>query len=890
MRTTRSIFLVIVSVPLVLSVFSLRVWTLDNPPENHAAVAPSVDHAAIIRSWDEASFQRGKQIYVDNCARCHGADGQDPPNANATAFVRDSLKNGNDPYSMWKTLTEGFKLMPAQTWLSPKQRYDVIHYIRESFFKSSNPSQYTSITEAYLAGLPGPSKAQEKEEQQEERQQDYGPALAYELGATRSALILSLTDSVSLSYDLHTVSIPAVWTGGGVELSGTHHTEYKGNKRARIAGKKLGFGPLKWAYSGSFEDPRRGTEKLGPMPEEAIEYLGYYLYGDRVVLSYRVSGRDVLDMPGVRTSGGAPVLTHTLRVGAGEALTLSLGRRKDAERAYRKTLDGAQATAAGPAQNHLLVAGTDTLVAVGVTGAGAASARWEMGKGGRLLLHLPARSEPGLFKVFRMVGSEPDALGRRLSRLVSSTETIADPAQRTDGGPGRWNRVLTTSGSVSNADSAYVLDRLGIPFDNPWGAWMRLSALDFFEDGRAAVATLNGDVWIVSGIDEDLNELKWQRYATGLYEPLGLKIKDGKIYVAGRDRITRLHDQNGDSEADFYESFFAFDYVSQGYHAFTFGLDTDSEGNFYTALSGRKTDYPIPGAVLRVAPDGGESEIVATGFRHPNGLAVGPRDRIFVSDQQGGWVPASKLSRVRKGGFYGYIGWDNRRPHGDFQQPAFWLPQAADNSSGGPLWVASNRWGPLSGRMLHTSYGAGRVFYTSLQEVKGGLQGAAVPFPWQFSSGVMRARVNPKDGQVYVIGLKGWGTRAQKNGALNRIRYTGRPAHLLMEVGTTSEGLRLQFSTPLKAAVATDASRYTIKRWNYKWTKSYGSPHYVPGSGYSQEGEEVVHPEAIRLSEDRRTVFLDFSVHRPVDQMKIAVDLEAKDGTLVQQTVYSTVK
>ena len=35
----------------------------------------------------------------------------------------------------------------------------------------------------------------------------------------------------------------------------------------------------------------------------------------------------------------------------------------------------------------------------------------------------------------------------------------------------------------------------------------------------------------------------------------GLVIADGKAYVLGRDQITRLHDLNGDGEADFYECF-----------------------------------------------------------------------------------------------------------------------------------------------------------------------------------------------------------------------------------------------------------------------------------------------------------------------------------------------
>ena len=38
----------------------------------------------------------------------------------------------------------------------------------------------------------------------------------------------------------------------------------------------------------------------------------------------------------------------------------------------------------------------------------------------------------------------------------------------------------------------------------------------------------------------------------------------------------------------------------------------------------------------------------------------------------------------------------------------------------------------------------------------------------------MRARFNAADGQLYVCGLKGWQTRATKDGIFQRVRYTGK--------------------------------------------------------------------------------------------------------------------
>ena len=62
------------------------------------------------------------------------------------------------------------------------------------------------------------------------------------------------------------------------------------------------------------------------------------------------------------------------------------------------------------------------------------------------------------------------------------------------------------------------------------------------------------------------------------------------------------------------------------------------------------------------------------------------------------------------------------------------------------------------------------------ETVDGQRQGGVVPLPLEFESGLIRGRVRPDDGQVYVGGLAGWVTNAARNGCLQRVRYTGVPA------------------------------------------------------------------------------------------------------------------
>ena len=40
------------------------------------------------------------------------------------------------------------------------------------------------------------------------------------------------------------------------------------------------------------------------------------------------------------------------------------------------------------------------------------------------------------------------------------------------------------------------------------------------------------------------------------------------------------------------------------------------------------------------------SQIVATGLRHPNGFAIGPKDLMAFADNQGNWLPTSVLHMI----------------------------------------------------------------------------------------------------------------------------------------------------------------------------------------------------------------------------------------------------
>ena len=115
---------------------------------------------------------------------------------------------------------------------------------------------------------------------------------------------------------------------------------------------------------------------------------------------------------------------------------------------------------------------------------------------------------------------KPDAL-QAFSKAVSPAVSL-EPF--TKGGPQRWPEILKTQPIIGSDKEAFAIDMLTHPASNPWNCQMRLTGFDFHADGgRASVCTWDGDVWLVDG-QFGGKELAWQRIASGLFQPLGLKI------------------------------------------------------------------------------------------------------------------------------------------------------------------------------------------------------------------------------------------------------------------------------------------------------------------------------------------------------------------------------
>jgi mono/diheme cytochrome c family protein len=513
-------------------------------------------------------------------------------------------------------------------------------------------------------------------------------------------------------------------------------------------------------------------------------------------------------------------------------------------------------------------------------------------KDSALRLHIPSSATPARIKVLQWSGPAD-----QLDQFKAATNASPQPVALTEftkGGPTRFEEVLTTRGKLAEDNGkAYVIDELTPPFENPWRSWLRFGGFDFFEDTtKAAICTWNGDVWIVSGINDSLEKLTWKRIATGMFQPLGVKIVNDDIYVCCRDQITLLRDLNGDGETDYYENFNNDHQVTEHFHEFAMDLQTDAKGNFYYAKSARHAkDSLVPhhGTLIKVNSDGTKSEIVCNGFRAANGVGIGPKGELSTSDQEGHWTPANRINIVRRGGFYGNMYSFHRGPRPTkYDPPVTWLPKNVDRSPAESLWVTSDKWGPLSGNLISTSYGTGQVFLVPYEQVNGVYQGGAVRFPLDFPTGTMRARFHPTDGQLYVCGLFGWSSNKTRPGGFYRVRYTGKAAHMPVEYKVASNGIQLTFSEPLDRGTATQVGNFALSQWNYRWTKNYGSAHYKV-SDPKQEGHDEVIVKSATLLPDNKTVFLEIDDLQTVMQMQIAWSLKNRDGTPFENEMHATI-
>ncbi|MEM6278923.1 MAG: DUF6797 domain-containing protein [Verrucomicrobiota bacterium] len=446
----------------------------------------------------------------------------------------------------------------------------------------------------------------------------------------------------------------------------------------------------------------------------------------------------------------------------------------------------------------------------------------------------------------------------------------------------RWAETITLpAAEPTTTDSPLVYDDLPLPVPNPWQRNIRLSGFDFFSDGRAALCTFDGDVWIVDGLAEGSAEMTWSRFASGLHEPKTVCIVEEEIYVSDRNGIVRLHDTDENGEADWYENFS--NIVPQTAETREFAMDmvAAEEGGFYLAKGGQigSTRGVANGTVVKVSKDGLSYEIVATGLRQPY-LGYDPETGILTSsDQQGHWKPATPIYRIEKGKYYGFqpAKLKDKAIHpAPIAPPEIWIPHFINPSGASQVWLQNAKMGFLNESLIHIGYNRPEIFQIYLSEDRS--QAAAAPLLSGFPAGILKGRVHPVDGRLYVCGFEIWGTSGERISGLFRIRPGETASRVPVDIRASQRGVLLQFEEPLSDELVGDLGRYSVDRWNYKQTHNYGSGNFQLDG---RPGQESVPVASAQLSKDRKSLFLGLVGMEPCHSLRVTYRLPNPEATVI---------
>lgn len=387
----------------------------------------------------------------------------------------------------------------------------------------------------------------------------------------------------------------------------------------------------------------------------------------------------------------------------------------------------------------------------------------------------------------------------------------------------------------------------------------RVGGIDFLSEDEMVVCTWDslGPVYLVKNFRaEDPEDIEVSLIASGLAEPLGIQVVDEDIYVLQKQELTRLIDHDGDRIIDEYETVSDDWRVSANFHEFAFGL-VYQDGYFYGALAtailpgGASAQPQIPdrGKIIKISKEDGSVEFLAHGLRTPNGIGIGVDNEIFVADNQGDWLPASKINHVKPGAFYGSRSVDFEGTADlEMTYPVVWLPQDdIGNSPSTPLLLDK---GPYKGQMIHCEVTHGGIKRVFVEKVNGNYQGAVFRFSQGLEAGINRMAWAP-DGSLVVggIGVSGnWGQTGKLKYGLQRMVYNGNSVFEMLSVSARSNGFEVEFTEPIKEGQKVSAENFLIEQFYFEPTPQYGGPKL---------GVEELKPINFYLSDNRKKIFFE---------------------------------
>ncbi|NBV21773.1 MAG: hypothetical protein EBS05_07605 [Proteobacteria bacterium] len=712
--------------------------------------------------------------------------------------------------------------------------------------------------------------------------------------STRS-IVVPLATNLHLAFDTALLRTHTVWSGKGLALLGPQFGLPKAPFISTNDGTVLWTMPpvFPWAVG---KLPEKDETKL----PAGARFLGVAQSKDSTAILYEIRAGD--ETVRIRESSIAMKQGGFLRLyeispcrqslfflaHAEDGATLKDGPRLDSKVPVQ-LLNGPNATsiALQPANvatliSHSVKALYDAAIVTETGSEKGVASRMVESPQGRVWVKVPPHSEPVRFELLT------DFSGRPTVTAVGGLRSQLNVAIARTSGAGAVPRPSSASTPSFRAES----------FPLPPEANLLVCGMDFVPNGDLVVCTWPGEVWIIEKATGSAKDVRYRRFARGLCEPMGVAVRDGKIYVGTKQGLYRLSSKDSDAEADLYEC------LSQGwsytghYNAFSYGPVFDKAGNFMLANAGHsgRWDSAYMGWALRISPDGKKLDTICSGLREPNGIGTfGPDCDVFVTENQGQWMAACKLNHVTPGKFYGHpSAWPAKEEeygkHTRFDPPAVWFPYKLARSTTGFAEITDDRFGPFKGQLMVGDFQNAIVTRVQLEKVNGEYQGAVWPFLKQFQSGVNRLVYGP-DGKLYVGGLQApvsWKAVAPLNASLERIEYTGKLPFEVKEVHAQPDGFELTFTQPVEAKAAADPESYDVTQYGFKYHAKYGSPEL------DHDGKEnaatVIKVVGATVSPDKLKVRLKLAGWK-TGYVTMVRSLDVKDGageSLVNDTFWYT--
>jgi hypothetical protein len=389
-------------------------------------------------------------------------------------------------------------------------------------------------------------------------------------------------------------------------------------------------------------------------------------------------------------------------------------------------------------------------------------------------------------------------------------------------------------------------------FDLPKGEVIEPGGLEFLPDGKLAIGTRRGEIWMLANPLADPKEAKFSRFARSLHECLGLAAKDGWLYASERGDLIRMKDTKGSGRADLFEVVSDGWEINGDYHEYAFMSKFDKHGDLWIVLclTGSFTsDSKFRGWCVRVKPDG-TMVPTCSGVRSPGGIGMNADGDMFFSENQGPWNGPCGLKHLAPGGFMGHPASFRWYPFAKELGPAPEVPKSGSrisieakripqliptacqfpygkmgqSASGIECDLSGGKFGPFEKQLFVGDQTHSTVMRVFLEKVNGRYQGACFPFRQGFGSGIVPVRFAP-DGSLFAGGTnRGWGSRGNKPYSLERLVWTGKTPFEIHEMHAKPDGFVLTFTQLVDAKTASDLKSYSLKTFTYIYQESYGSP------------------------------------------------------------------